>query len=61
MATNSTVEQPVIRQRRAETVAPFRRERQDFGGRIQWEAVLFGLLAGIGLAGSLIARPVVWP
>jgi hypothetical protein len=32
-----------------------RRERQEFGGRIQWEAVFFGLLAGIGLAASLIA------
>jgi hypothetical protein len=32
-----------------------RRERQEFGQRIQWEAVFFGLLAAIGLAASLVA------
>jgi hypothetical protein len=32
-----------------------RRERQEFGGRIQWEAVFFGLLAAIGLAACLVA------
>lgn len=32
-----------------------RRERQEFGGQIQWEAVFFGLLAAIGLAASLVA------
>jgi hypothetical protein len=32
-----------------------RRERREFGGRIQWEAVFFGLLAGIGLGASLVA------
>jgi hypothetical protein len=32
-----------------------RRERQEFGGRIQWEAVFFGLLAAVGLAASLVA------
>ena len=32
-----------------------RRERQEFGGRIQWEAAFFGLLAAIGLAASLVA------
>jgi hypothetical protein len=32
-----------------------RRERQEFGGRIQWEAVFFGLLAGIGVAACLVA------
>lgn len=32
-----------------------RRERQEFGGRIQWEAVFFGLLAGVGLAACLVA------
>jgi hypothetical protein len=32
-----------------------RRERQEFGGRIQWEAVVFGLLAAIGLAACLVA------
>jgi hypothetical protein len=61
MATNPTMERPLVGRRRAGRLAPYRRERQEFGGRIQWEAVLFGVLAGIGLAGSLIARPVVWP
>jgi hypothetical protein len=62
MATGGTVERPVIRRRRAggiapyrERVAPYRRERQEFGGRIQWEAVFFGLLAAIGLGASLVA------
>jgi hypothetical protein len=32
-----------------------RRERLEFGGRIQWEAVFFGLLAGIGVAACLVA------
>jgi hypothetical protein len=32
-----------------------RRERQEFGGRIQWEAVFFGLLSAVGLAASLLA------
>jgi hypothetical protein len=32
-----------------------RRERQEFGKRIQWEAVVFGLLAAIGLAATLVA------
>jgi hypothetical protein len=32
-----------------------RRERQEFGHRIQWEAVFFGLLAAVGLAACLIA------
>jgi hypothetical protein len=31
------------------------RERQEFGGRIQWEVVFFGLLAGIGVAACLVA------
>jgi hypothetical protein len=35
-----------------------RRERQEFGGRIQWEAVFFGLLSAIGLMASLIAMVV---
>jgi hypothetical protein len=30
-------------------------ERQEFGGRIQWEAVFFGLLAAVGLAACLVA------
>ena len=32
-----------------------RQERREFGGRIQWEAVFFGLLAAIGLTASLVA------
>ena len=32
-----------------------RRERQEFGGRIRWEAVFFGLLAAVGLAACLTA------
>ena len=45
---------------RREVLAEFRRrelrrERQEFGGQIQWEAVFFGLLAAIGLAASLVA------
>ncbi len=32
-----------------------RRERQAFGGRLQWEAAFFGWLAAIGLAALLVA------
>jgi hypothetical protein len=32
-----------------------RRERQEFGGRIQWEAAFFGLVAGIGVAACVVA------
>jgi hypothetical protein len=35
-----------------------RRERQAFGGRIQWEAAFFGWLASIGLAAILVAMTV---
>jgi hypothetical protein len=60
MATNPTVERPVIRHRRRSLVELRRRQlrreqRREFGGRIQWEAVFFGLLAAIGLAASLVA------
>jgi hypothetical protein len=62
MASPRTVERPAIRdlyEGRArpyrERVAPYRRERREFGGHIQWEAVFFGLLAAIGLVASLIA------
>ena len=41
--------------RRRERRRELRRERQAFGGQIQWEAVFFGLLAAIGLAASLAA------
>src|SRR6476646_9629710 len=58
MATSPTVEQPVILQRdlRARTLR--RREREQFGGRIQWEAAFFGLLAGFGLAALLVAMVI---
>jgi hypothetical protein len=32
-----------------------RRERQEYGGTIQWEAAFFGLLASFGLAALLLA------
>jgi hypothetical protein len=32
-----------------------RREREEYGRQIQWEAVFFGLLAALGLAASLVA------
>jgi hypothetical protein len=67
MGTDPTVEGPTIRHhggaltdlRRREL--EFRRremrrhERREFGGRIQWEAVFFGLLAAIGLGASVLA------
>jgi hypothetical protein len=58
MATSRTVERPLILQpdRRARTLR--RREREQFGGRIQWEAVFFGLLAGFGL-GALLTAMVI--
>jgi hypothetical protein len=60
MGMNRTVERPVIRQRGRARVELRRRElrrqeRREFGGRIQWEAVFFGLLAAIGLAACLVA------
>jgi hypothetical protein len=59
MGINPTAERPTIRdyrelvERRRRDVR--RRERQAFGGRIQWEAVFFGLLAAVGLMASLLA------
>jgi hypothetical protein len=61
MESGSTVERRPLRRPRSEALLEVRRrelrrrERQEFGGRIQWEAVLFGLLAAIGLAASLVA------
>ena len=62
MANTPTVERPASGRgyagrtpRDRERVAPYRRERQEFGGYIQWEAVFFGVLAAIGLAASLVA------
>src|SRR4051794_41506463 len=63
METSPTAEGPAIGQRgqamielrRRERRRELRREREEFGRRIQWEAVFFGLLAAIGLAASLTA------
>jgi hypothetical protein len=60
MGTTPTVERPLMRPR-SRGLAEVRRrelrrqERREFGGRIQWEAVFFGLLAAVGLAASLLA------
>lgn len=59
MGTNSTVERPRIRRPHSEVLLELRRrelrrERQEFGGQIQWEAVFFGLLAAVGLAATLV-------
>jgi hypothetical protein len=40
---------------RFEATAMHQRERQAFGGEIQWEAAFFGWLAAIGLAAMLVA------
>jgi hypothetical protein len=55
-----TVERSRIRRPRSDVLLEFRRrelrrERQEFGGQIQWEAVFFGLLAAVGLAACLVA------
>src|SRR3954453_770007 len=60
MGTIPTAERPVLPQRGQAMMELRRRElrrqeRREFGGRIQWEAVFFGLLAAIGLAASLVA------
>jgi hypothetical protein len=60
MGTSPTVERTRIRHPRSEVLLELRRrelrrERQEFGGRIQWEAVFFGLLAAVGLAACLVA------
>jgi hypothetical protein len=60
METRPTVERTRIRRPRSDVLRELRtrelrRERQEFGGRIQWEAVFFGLLAAVGLAACLIA------
>jgi hypothetical protein len=43
------------RRREREHRRQLRREREEFGRRIQWEAVFFGLLAAVGLAATLVA------
>jgi hypothetical protein len=60
MGTNPPVERSRIRHPRSEVLLELRRrelrrERAEFGHRIQWEAVFFGLLAGVGLAACLVA------
>jgi hypothetical protein len=45
-------------QRRLAASALHRRERQAYGGAIQWEAAFFGWLAAIGLAAILVAMAV---
>jgi hypothetical protein len=61
MGTSPTVERSRIRRPRSEALIELRRrellrrERREFGGRIQWEAVFFGLLAAIGLTACLVA------
>ena len=55
IAANPTIQRPLGGRRRVGRLAPYRRERREFGGRIQWEAGFFGLLAGVGLAASLTA------
>src|SRR3954453_18424213 len=60
MGTIPTAERPVLPQRGQAMMELRRRElrrqeRREFGGRIQWEAVFFGLLAAVGLAASLLA------
>jgi hypothetical protein len=68
VASSPTAERPRIRPRTGvEATALRRREAEEFGGRIQWEAVFFGLLAAVGLAallaamvlGSLVAGGVI--
>ena len=59
MGMSPRVGRPLLRPR-SEVLAELRRrelrrERQEFGGRIQWEAAFFGLLAAIGLAGEPVA------
>src|SRR5262245_28510763 len=66
MGASPTAERPVIGPRNrdlrdARDLVEWRRRqarrevRREFGRRIQWEAVFFGLLAAIGLAASLVA------
>jgi hypothetical protein len=60
MGMNPTVERTRIRHPRSEALLELRRrelrrERQEFGGQIQWEAAFFGLLAAVGLAACLVA------
>jgi apolipoprotein N-acyltransferase len=60
MGTSPTVERSRIRHPRSEVLLELRRrelrrERQEFGGQIQWEAAFFGLLAAVGLAACLVA------
>jgi len=60
VATSPTVERSRIRRPRSEVLLEARRrelhrERQEFGGRVQWEAAFFGLIAAIGMVACLAA------
>jgi hypothetical protein len=60
MGMNPGVERTRIRHPRSEALLELRRrelrrERQEFGRQIQWEAAFFGLLAAVGLAACLVA------
>jgi hypothetical protein len=55
VATSPTTEGPVFRPTDVEPAALRHREREEFGRRIQWEAVFFGLLAAVGLTALLAA------
>jgi hypothetical protein len=70
LKTGSRVQDPSVRfspirdERAAETdtaIEPavlHQRERQEFGGTIQWEAAFFGLLAAVGLCAMLVAMAI---
>ena len=57
MSIGPITEERTVRSRTTaiEPAVIHRRERQEFGGTIQWEAAFFGLLAGFGLAALLLA------
>jgi hypothetical protein len=55
MAVDDLPEEGSAERTRLMASALHRRERQAFGGAIQWEAAFFGLLAAIGLAVTLAA------
>jgi hypothetical protein len=57
-ATEGIPEEGTAERTRLTASALHRRERQAFGGRIQWEAAFFGWLASIGLAAILVAMTV---
>ena len=58
MDTEGIPEEGSAERTRLTASALHRRERQAFGGRIQWEAAFFGWLASIGLAAILVAMTI---